>query len=256
VIFKEEEMATETNVPQDGIECPRCGDFSPLDAIECYKCHLNFYPQDSDETKANTESWASERDNNKISQQNTHSIPLGSKIVSIAATLALIGFFLPWVLVSCNGQPMVTMTGYQITTGGRIPTTYGLSDPLPAVPILIGTLGASALVLLLFITHYIIRRLGIIISIFQVVLGFLGAGSMILAWKKFLALYAGEGEYFFMPVSMTVQSLYGAWITTIGIAGIIIGGILSIADFLRRGKRPMNQLISNQEKTPSNTGST
>lgn len=144
------------------------------------------------------------------------------------------GFFLPWALVSCNGEPLATMTGNQIATGGRMPTVYGLSDPAPANPVLFATLGASVLVLLLFIIHYIIRRSGLLVSIFQLMFGILGASSMILAWKKFMNMYAGGGEYFYVPYTMTVQTLYGFWMTTIGIAGIIIGGILSIADFSRR----------------------
>jgi hypothetical protein len=162
------------------------------------------------------------------------SMPTGSKLISVAASLAIIGFFMPWALVSCNGEPMVTMTGAQIAEGGSLPTVYGMSDPLPGNPILFVTLGAVALVFLLFIIHYIIRRAGILISIFQLTLGIFGAGSMILAWRKFLEMYGGSGEYFYVPVTITIQTRYGIWMTTIGIAGIIIGGILSIADFSRR----------------------
>jgi hypothetical protein len=90
-------------------------------------------------------------------------VPTGSKIVSIAASLAIIGFFLPWALVSCNGEPMVTMTGAQIATGGSMPTPFGMTDPLPGNPILFLPFGAVALVFLLFIIYYIIRRAGILV---------------------------------------------------------------------------------------------
>jgi len=136
------------------------------------------------------------------------------------------------------------MTGSQIAAGGRMPTVYGLSDPAPGNPILFVTLGASVLALLLFIIHYIVRRSGVLISIFQVALGILGAGSMILAWKKFMDMYAGGGEYFFVPVTMTVKALYGVWLTAIGIAGIIIGGVLSISDFSRQGRVQLSETSS------------
>ena len=43
---------------------------------------------------------------------------------------------------------------------------------------------------------------------------------------------------------MTVQALYGTWVTTIGLTGIIIGSILSIADFSRRGKIQPAEVIT------------
>jgi hypothetical protein len=230
-------MVTKTGSQQDGIECPRCGKFSPLDTVECSNCHLNFYPDDDDKDEANTEWREPNKDSyNQELQSKIESVPFGSKIIGIAASVAIYGFFMPWALVSCNGEPMVTMTGAQAATGGSIPTVYGMSDPLPENPILFVTLGASVLALLLFVIHYILRRSGVLISIFQVVLGILAAGSMALAWKKFMDMYGGSGEYFYVPVTMTVQTLYGFKMTAIGIAGIIIGGILSIADFSRQKK--------------------
>lgn len=38
-----------------------------------------------------------------------------------AKLLALLCFFLPWVTVSCAGQPLITMSGYQLATGGASP---------------------------------------------------------------------------------------------------------------------------------------
>lgn len=35
----------------------------------------------------------------------------------IAKVVALLLFFLPWVAVSCNGQPLIEATGYQLLTG-------------------------------------------------------------------------------------------------------------------------------------------
>ncbi len=35
----------------------------------------------------------------------------------IAKVLALLLFLLPWVAVSCNGQPLIEATGYQLATG-------------------------------------------------------------------------------------------------------------------------------------------
>lgn len=35
----------------------------------------------------------------------------------VAKVLALLFFFLPWLVVSCNGQPLVEASGYQLATG-------------------------------------------------------------------------------------------------------------------------------------------
>ena len=35
----------------------------------------------------------------------------------ISKVLALLFFFLPWLVISCNGQPLVEASGYQLATG-------------------------------------------------------------------------------------------------------------------------------------------
>lgn len=42
---------------------------------------------------------------------------IGLWVARIAKVLALLAFFLPWVVVSCNGDPLVHASGYQLATG-------------------------------------------------------------------------------------------------------------------------------------------
>ena len=42
----------------------------------------------------------------------------GLNIARIAMLVALFGFVLPWVLVSCSGQPLAHLSGLDIATGG------------------------------------------------------------------------------------------------------------------------------------------
>lgn len=42
---------------------------------------------------------------------------IGLWVARAAKVLALLAFFLPWVVVSCNGDPLVQSTGYQMATG-------------------------------------------------------------------------------------------------------------------------------------------
>lgn len=41
----------------------------------------------------------------------------GLWVARVAKILALLFFFLPWVVVSCNGDPLVQASGYQLATG-------------------------------------------------------------------------------------------------------------------------------------------
>lgn len=41
----------------------------------------------------------------------------GLWVARVAKVLALLFFFLPWVVVSCNGDPLVQASGYQLATG-------------------------------------------------------------------------------------------------------------------------------------------
>lgn len=59
----------------------------------------------------------------------------GNKIVGTGASVAVICFFLPWVLVSCGGQPVASISGWQLAAGGSISTGWG-SQPIPSSPML------------------------------------------------------------------------------------------------------------------------
>jgi hypothetical protein len=42
----------------------------------------------------------------------------GLNVARIAKLVALLGFFLPWVLVSCSGEPIGRLSGIDLATGG------------------------------------------------------------------------------------------------------------------------------------------
>jgi hypothetical protein len=42
----------------------------------------------------------------------------GVNVARLAKLIALFGFFLPWVLVSCSGEPIGRLSGIDLATGG------------------------------------------------------------------------------------------------------------------------------------------
>jgi hypothetical protein len=49
----------------------------------------------------------------------------GLNVARVAKLVALLGFFLPWVLVSCSGEPIGRLTGIELATGGAGQSPHG-----------------------------------------------------------------------------------------------------------------------------------
>jgi hypothetical protein len=150
----------------------------------------------------------------------------GRGISGTAAALAILGFFLPWVLVSCMGEPLVPMSGYGIASG-NISSVFGPSDPIPGRPLLFITLGAAVFAFLIFLISYFISRLSLILSSIQAIIGIVGIAPIFLTFAQMKSEYS-EGMKLF-----GIDLQYGFWMTIVGFAGIVIGGLLSMADSLR-----------------------
>ncbi len=52
-------------------------------------------------------------------------MPANGRWVSAAAAVSLVGVFFPWLLVSCNEQPVMQANGWQLATGGTVPSQFG-----------------------------------------------------------------------------------------------------------------------------------
>ena len=147
----------------------------------------------------------------------------GKGISGSAAALAILGFFLPWVLVSCVGEPVMPMSGYEMASG-NVSTVYGPSNTIPGRPLLYITLGAAVIVFLIFLVSYFINKISLILSSAQILVGIMGVVPI------FLTIAQMKSEYSQGMIPMGVDYQYGFWITIVGFAGIVIGGLLSIAD--------------------------
>lgn len=74
----------------------------------------------------------------------------GYAITSPGALLALLCFFLPWVLVSCGGQPVAEFSGWELASGAPVQTAFGPQE-MEATPLFfavpVGALAALGLAL-------------------------------------------------------------------------------------------------------------
>ena len=153
-----------------------------------------------------------------------------SRIAAIAALIAVIGFFLPWVTVSCGGEPVMTVSGFQVAKGGVIQTVLGPSDPMPSSPKLFITLGAAVLVCLSFYLVYASRRMGFPVALLQMAVAAIGLWQMFAELSRLRAENTSPDQW--VPVTFSTQ--FGLWATAAGLVGVLIGGFLSLPELLRR----------------------
>jgi hypothetical protein len=161
----------------------------------------------------------------------------GRGISGSGAASAILGFFLPWVLVSCMGEPVMPMSGYEIASGtfstvwGPSSNAYSSSNSsIPGIPMLYITLGAAVIAFLFFLVSYFIHKTSLTLSILQILVGIIGVIPFFLTIALLKNQYT-QGE---IPFGFNYQ--YGFWITIVGFAGIIIGGLLSIAESIWKPK--------------------
>jgi hypothetical protein len=146
----------------------------------------------------------------------------GTKIAGGGAAIKLLCFFLPWVLVSCQEQPVASISAWQLATGGAIQTPFG-AQPLTAAPdlllILLAALGSLALVYLVVKQGFALRRAAMAwigmasLSVVLMLLRFAGAGSS-------AAAQAGA------DVQIDLQ--FGYWTTLFACLMIITGGLIEL----------------------------
>jgi len=148
-------------------------------------------------------------------------LPKGNRIIGPAAAIALVCFFLPWVLVSCGGQPMASFSGWQLAAGGNIQTGFG-TQPIEGSPVLflvlLAAIGCLALVYFGY-QRQIVTRTGAYIAT-----GLAGASLLIL-----LAKFSGAQSQATQP-GVTVKLQYGLWGTVLANVAIIIGAVLDLRE--------------------------
>jgi len=143
----------------------------------------------------------------------------GNKVVATAASVALVCFFLPWVLVSCGGQPVASISGWQLAAGGSINTGWS-SQPIPGSPVLflvlLAALASLASVYLVYKGQLKLRTAA---------LTALASGAV--ALLTLLARFSGaQSETGSMGVSAQLE--VGFWGTVLAHVAIVAGGLLDL----------------------------
>lgn len=161
----------------------------------------------------------------------------GSKITGPGAAVAFICFFLPWVLVSCEDQPVATFSGWQLATGGNVQTALG-SQPLEGSPILFIVLLAA--VGCLALVYFIYRRQFAIRSGAYAALGLAGLSLLILLFKFITA--EPDASQNDIAVEIKLRFQYGFWGTVLAYLAIVVGAIMDLS--------PKEQPVTYSEPEP------
>ena len=143
----------------------------------------------------------------------------GHKVSSLGAGVAVLCFFLPWVMVSCGNQPIASFSGWQLAAGTSVGSGFGASQ-LPGTPILFLALLAGAVVLAL---AYLALRRGRLTRLDG--FGPIGLGSLTLL-VLFAQFNTMQGEMGQQGVTATTQ--YGLWGTVLGYLAVVAGGIMNV----------------------------
>jgi hypothetical protein len=144
----------------------------------------------------------------------------GHKISASSAVLAVLFFFLPWIMVSCNGQELTKPSGWQLAAGYTIDTGFG-SERIPGEPILFFVLIASLIVLGL--TYLAFKRGGSITKLDGFGLIALGALSIIVMIIAFSGAN-NEANQQGIEISFLI-SYWGIYLTNLC---VIYGGVLNL----------------------------
>lgn len=148
----------------------------------------------------------------------------GNYISGPAAVLVLLFFFLPWVTVSCNGQPLGQFSGYDLAAGVPVSTLVGSEalsplGGLPGDPALFLVPLVALITLLWVILAFVKREWEVYTGAGTVAAAVLGV--LVLVWR-WLVIPA-------QPIELVAISYEPAmWLTLVGLVGIILGGSVSI----------------------------
>jgi len=149
-------------------------------------------------------------------------LPTGYKVASPAALVAMVCFFMPWVLVSCGNQPLVSLSGWELTVGTTV-TVFGQTSEVAGSPMLLIVLLAG---LGVFVLMYLFYRTGVLTKLDGWGLVSVGVISLIVLIVTILQRFQEVSERFQEAVQVEYQ--YGFWGVVLGYAAVILGGVMNI----------------------------
>lgn len=147
----------------------------------------------------------------------------GYKLASPGALVALVCFFLPWMFVSCMGQPVAEFNGMELAVGPQINTVMG-SQRADAAPLLFLIPLVSLVILVLAILAGRRRRVNWLDKLVTFLLGLLALSTTMLLP---LALGSSPEIQQAREVGVAVELRLGFWGTALGLLLTVVGGVMN-----------------------------
>lgn len=154
---------------------------------------------------------------------------IGRVLSGPAALFVLLCFFLPWVTVSCNNQPVARLSGYQLAAGGEINTGLG-SQSFDGDAAVFMPAGAALLSLGLLIGLTTGKMSKAVAGIGQLLLAAAGLAVVWLKWDQLSQNAAANG--------LEVSAELGLWAAGAGLLALVVAAVLILAE------KPPNRYIS------------
>jgi len=154
-------------------------------------------------------------------------LPTGNKIIGAASGVVIICFFLPWILVSCEGQPVASLSGWQLAVGTNVQNTLQ-SPPTPPIEgspvlflVLLAAIGCLAIIYLIY-RRQLVLQIGSFGAIGLAVL------SLLILLFKMVDAQPDLQQTDFVNIETHYQS--GLFGTILGYLGIIVGAVLNLTE--------------------------
>lgn len=155
----------------------------------------------------------------------------GSKLSGVGGSLVIICFFFPWLTASCQSGEKITVSGWNLARGGAVVSSWGNFTRIMSYPTLFITLLAAIITCCMVYFWFASgKRPGVLGTVLQIVL------ALVAGMITVLVLNAVKTEY---QISLDntgrwgVKPEFALFGTALGLAGILLGGLLSLPELLR-----------------------
>lgn len=151
----------------------------------------------------------------------------GTSIISVAAAVAVLCFFLPWFLVSCQGEPMDEVSGWQLAAGVNYQDGYSTTFTrastyhFQAAELFLVLLAALGCLVVVYLAHQ--RQITVRRAV-SIVLG-LAALSLLIVFYKIADVSADVADY-----GLQIKLRIGIWGTMLANAAAIVGAVLDLRE--------------------------
>jgi len=145
----------------------------------------------------------------------------GYKTASPGAPVAALCLFLPWILVSCSGQKVASLSGWQLAAGTTVGAGFG-AQQVPGTPVLFLVLLAGLAILAL---AYFARQRGRVAKVDGSALIGLGGIPLLVLLMQFGGTQSDAARQ-----GIDVEFQIGFWGVVLGYIAAIVGGVLAFKD--------------------------